>query len=39
MLRKNKDTKIAVSPEIEKYWKEFITILERDKEKLFVKDN
>jgi putative hydrolases of HD superfamily len=36
MLRNDKDSKIAVSPEIEKYWKEFIEILEKDKEKLFV---
>jgi len=37
MVRESKDKKIAVSPEIEKYWEEFIRILERDKGKLFAK--
>jgi putative hydrolases of HD superfamily len=38
MIRDIKDKKISVSPEIEKYWKEFLIVLENDKEKLFAQE-
>jgi putative hydrolase of HD superfamily len=36
MARDNKDEKIAMSKEVEKYWKEFIQILEENKKRVFV---
>lgn len=35
MVRESKDEKIAISPEVEKYWKEFVEILEANKSEVF----
>src|ERR1035437_1613913 len=35
IIKKKKDEKVRVSPEVAKYWKEFIALLENQKETLF----
>ena len=37
IIKKKKDEKVRVSPEVAKYWKEFIALLENQKETLFKK--
>ena len=38
MIFNNKDKKIRMSPEIEKYWEEFFPLMEKNKQLLFVED-
>jgi len=37
MIKEKKDDKVGISPEVAKYWKEFIALLEENKETLFKK--
>jgi hypothetical protein len=37
MIKEKKDEKVQISPEVAKYWEEFIVLLEEKKDKLFLK--